>query len=555
MRKLLLIAAAFIVAAPAGAIPPLPPPPPPAPPPRLLLVISVDQLAADLFDEYRPQFTGGLARLAGGTVFRNGYQSHAATETCPGHSTILTGARPARTGIVANGWFDPSTPRTDKWIYCAEDESVPGTNSTKYQVSPAHLRVPTLGDLLKRRSPTGLNVAVAGKDRAAVMMGGHTPDQRWYWDGKAFATDVASANPPRSIAATNAAVAQALAAAAPPLEPSPFCAARSQVIPISGGGKPVGAGTFSRPAGDATAFRASPQFDGATLALAAALTRELGLGRDAAPDVLSIGLSAADYVGHTYGTGGQEMCLQLLSLDRDLGDFFDRLDGWGLDYAVVLTADHGGLDIPERLRAKGVADAAWIDRELTPERLGRKVADSTRLTGPIIVSGGPSGDIYLDPALQGADRTRARNALLAAYRGHPQVQAVFTKDEIARTPLPAGAPDRWSVIQRVRASFDAERSGDLYVVLKPHIQPIADTSRYVATHGSPWDYDRRVPVIFWRRGMPATSREEPVETADIMPTLAAMIGLPLAAGSVDGHCLSSVAPCPSPGVAAQRGQR
>ena len=77
---------------------------PPAAAPQLVVVISVDQLSADLFDEYRPQFSGGLARLASGTAFRNGYQAHAATETCPGHSTILTGSHPAHSGIIANTW-------------------------------------------------------------------------------------------------------------------------------------------------------------------------------------------------------------------------------------------------------------------------------------------------------------------------------------------------------------------------------------------------------------------------------------------------------------------
>ena len=33
----------------------------------------------------------------------------------------------------------------------------------------------------------------------------------------------------------------------------------------------------------------------------------------------------------------------------------------------------------------------------------------------------------------------------------------------------------------------------------------------------------------------------PVETVDIMPTLAALIGLPLAPGSVDGRCLDLIA--------------
>jgi predicted AlkP superfamily pyrophosphatase or phosphodiesterase len=103
---------------------------------------------------------------------------------------------------------------------------------------------------------------------------------------------------------------------------------------------------------------------------------------------------------------------------------------------------------------------------------------------------------------------------------------------------------RWSIIERVRASFDRQRSGDLYVVLKPHIQPIIDTSRYVATHGSPWDYDRRVPILFWRPGIRGVAVERSVETTDIMPTLAAMIGLPINSGSIDGHCLADVVACP-----------
>src|SRR4051794_38984081 len=66
-------------------------------PPKLLVVISVDQFSADLFAEYRAQWRGGFARLLQGGVFPSGYQSHAATETCPGHSTILTGDHPSRT--------------------------------------------------------------------------------------------------------------------------------------------------------------------------------------------------------------------------------------------------------------------------------------------------------------------------------------------------------------------------------------------------------------------------------------------------------------------------
>src|SRR3954466_13784906 len=204
MRRFALAVGALLATA-AGATPPL------QPPPKLLIVISVDQFSADLFDEYRPQFTGGFARLAAGTVYRNGYESHATTETCPGHSTILTGDHPARTGIISNAWANPNAPRTDKIVYCAEDESAPGSTSTNYKVSPVHLRVPTLGELMKRKWPASLNVAVSGKDRSAVMMSGHVADQRWYWTGNKFETDVSSAATPGAVARTNAAVAAAIA--------------------------------------------------------------------------------------------------------------------------------------------------------------------------------------------------------------------------------------------------------------------------------------------------------------------------------------------------------
>jgi predicted AlkP superfamily pyrophosphatase or phosphodiesterase len=233
------------------------------------------------------------------------------------------------------------------------------------------------------------------------------------------------------------------------------------------------------------------------------------------------------------------MCLQLMELDRELGDFFAFLDRSGVDYAVALSADHGGLDIPERLRLRGVADAARVDPALSASAVGKSIGQRLGLSGPVLI-GDFSGDVWIDKRLTGIDRSRAQREALKAYRAHPQVEAAFSRDQIAATPMPSGNPVQWSLIQRARASYDPARSGDIVVVLKPHITPIADTSRYVSTHGSPWDYDRRVPILFWRRGIASNSPSEPVETADIMPTLAAMLGLPLGAPAIDGHCLGGV---------------
>jgi predicted AlkP superfamily pyrophosphatase or phosphodiesterase len=334
-----------------------------------------------------------------------------------------------------------------------------------------------------------------------------------------------------------------IAAPSPPLQPTPFCAAKARPIAVPGH-PAVGAGTFARAAGDREAFETSPELDGAILALAAGMVRDLRLGQGGAPDLLSIGLSATDHVGHQYGSGGQEMCLQLLSLDWDLGDFLGFLDGTGIDYAVVLTADHGGQDLPERLRLKGVADAQRVDPALAATEVGKRIGVALGLDGATLF-GGVEGDVYVNRALPLADRARVLDEAVRLYRAAPQVEAVFTRDQIAATALPSASPDRWSLIERVRMSFDPQRSGDLFVVLKKGVTPIGHVTSSVATHGSPWDYDRRVPILFWRPGFRGAVVDSPVDTVDIMPTLAALIDLPLAPGSVDGHCLDGTpAQCP-----------
>jgi predicted AlkP superfamily pyrophosphatase or phosphodiesterase len=371
------------------------------------------------------------------------------------------------------------------------------------------------------------------------MMGGYGPDQRWWWDhdAKAFVNPGAT-SVPDAVADANRSATEALARPRSARDLPKVCEPHSRAVPVTGGGSPVGEGRFARDAGDKNRFRASPDFDRATLDLGTALRREMKLGEGAATDLLILGLSATDYVGHSTGTQGAEMCIQLLALDEMLGDFFKSLDSTGIDYVVMLTADHGGHDIAERHRQHGAPDASRVDPALSAETMGKAIGQKLRLPGQILFGDGAFGDMYVDLKLSPAQRARAAAEAVRAYRAHPQVAAVFTKAELRAAPAPSGPPDTWSLLQRAKASFDPERSGDFVVLLKPRVTPIYDTSRgYVATHGSPWDYDRKVPILFWRKGMRPFEQTLAVETADILPTLAALIGVPLAPGSIDGRCL------------------
>ncbi len=522
--------------------------PAPAAPPKLIIAISVDQLSADLFAQYRQYFTGGLARLTQGVVFPSGYQAHAATETCPGHSTILSGSHPARNGVIANNWFDLGVARDDKRVYCSEDPNVAGTSSASGRYAPSiqYLRVPTLGDLMTAADPRTQVVSVAGKDRAAIMMGGRQADELW-WLSPTGLSSYRGVEQAADVAAISTAVAAAIAAPRPGLELPTACGAQDLAVDV-GGGRTVGTGRFARPGGTETMnfrqFLASPEADGAVLAAGAALRQSRALGQGPQTDLLILGLSATDYVGHATGTEGAEMCIQMLSLDRELGDFFARMDATGIDYAVVLTADHGGHDAPERNRQNAAPSAQRVDPALAPAALGDALKAELGLTveGPLLYGDGPFGDVYVSRALSAAQRARVIDAAVARLSAHPQVEHVYRASELAALPVSRRSPELWSVAERLRASFDAERSGDFLVVLKDRVTPIPEAGvSYIATHGSVWDYDRRVPMLFWRAGMRGFEQPNPVMTVDIMPTLAGLIGLAIDVGSIDGRCLDLVA--------------
>ncbi|WP_068077229.1 alkaline phosphatase family protein [Novosphingobium lentum] len=505
--------------------------------PRLVVAIAIDQFSADLFAQYRTHFTGGFARLLTGAVFPAGYQSHAATETCPGHSTILTGDHPARTGIIANNWFDQSVARAKKSVYCAEDETRAAADPKDYVASVGHLLVPTLGERMKQANPASRNIAVSGKDRAALMMGGHNIDQVYWWKSNAFTTLDGKVLGPTAVA-ENAVIAKQLGAGSPGYPVPGWCGAFDR--PVVANGVTVGNTHLPMAKGDATSYRVSPRLDRATLELATRLVDEQKLGQGTAPDLLAVSLSATDYIGHATGTEGAEMCIQLTQLDLALGDFFTQLDKRGVDYLVVLTADHGGFDLPERLDQQALPIAARADAALVPDALGKAIA--TRLgmatTAPLLLAEGPAGDYWIDRTLTPAQK---HDVIVEAKRelaAQPQVAAVLSAEELAAEPMPTGSPETWSLIQRARASYYAPRSGDFVVLLKRGIVPIPQARPgYVATHGSPWDYDRRVPMLFWRKGMAGFEQPSAVETVDIAPTLAAQIGLPVVAGSFDGRCL------------------
>lgn len=547
LRTILTVALTALVATPALAAPP--------PRPKLILAISVDQLSSEVFNRYRSTYAGGLRTLADGIAYPAGYQSHASTETCPGHSTILTGRHPSGTGIVSNSWYDKSL---GTMVYCVAVPNQPDPNAR----GPQNMRVTTLGDWIKAAEPGARSFAVSGKDRAAITMGGKTADGVYWWaDGAGFVTSKYAGPADEKVIGPandfNAALRARWSARVPILWPvvSKACTAiatphRFGELDMSGKVPPeLAAGVTEKPwfldtPGFQEALRASPLFDSVVTDFAIELLAREGLGKGPDTDVLAVSLSATDYVGHRFGNRGAEMCVQQAALDATIGRLLAAVKALKVPVMVVLTADHGATDAAEREHdhdpKASRLDGRGFVKELNDALRKQLDLKSNPIEGDdpqqLVIVAGPG------PALP----DRVRDAAIAWLKQRPEVREIYTRAQIEEAAVPRGtSADTLTTLQRLNSSYDKDRSGDIAVVFNARTsfgipRKIGDS---VAGHGTPWDYDRQVPILFWWPGSPSETRTAPAETVDIAPTLAAVAGITPPV-PVDGQCLDLGGDCP-----------
>jgi predicted AlkP superfamily pyrophosphatase or phosphodiesterase len=539
----------------------------PSPLPKLVVVVSIDQLSSNLYAQYRDDFTAGFKMLEdGGITYASGYQSHTATETCPGHATLLTGRRPSGNGIVANQWYDKAS---GKDIYCtvSAGHRVPGSDIPS---GPANLMATTLGDWLKDKSPQNRVFAVAGKDRSAIMMAGHKADGVYWFERGVMKFNTYLAPGETDYDSKIAAIDAFNSRIIPAWQKSPpvwtlgnqKCLDRkgaytsadyawdSKVPPA--GYVPLPGQPFAADKAFAAAMRASPAYDQLIADAAIDLMKTQNLGRGAGTDVIAIGLSATDYIGHAYGNQGVEMCDHLLKLDVVLGDILKAAEAQG-PFVLVLTADHGGLDAVERLQSEGEPHAFRADPKAIFDGVNAAVRAQLKLKADPFTSVGakekyPEVDqLHFTAALPMRKQAKAVAAARTWLLKNAPVDAVFSQEDIRRNvPAKSLPADEWSIANRVAVNYYAGRSGDLYIVFKPYGAMPANRG-YVAGHGSPYDYDRRVPILFYGAGISAQERPLPIEVVDIAPTLAHVLGMTPPV-PVDGRCLTignfASGPCP-----------
>ncbi|MGR6533077.1 alkaline phosphatase family protein [Brevundimonas sp. RM1] len=507
--------------------------------PSLIVTVVVDQLSANLFNQYRSQFTGGLKTLADqGMVSINGYQTHGVTVTCAGHSTVLTGAHPARSGIPANDWLDTSTGQETYCLAAPQNTLAHGKNTDNGPVGPEQLSASTLGDWLKAVSPESRVYGVSGKDRGAITLAGHKGDGAfWLTDNFGFTTYVEPGQSAQArlapVAALNARMIDRFTRQAPSWTYSNAACRRLE------GQWTIAGQTFDSKVPPAN-FRLdnSPILDELTIEGAIELMDSRQLGRRGVTDMLGVSLSATDRIGHSYGTQGPEMCEQMLRLDTALGVLMDKLSTIPGGAIVVLTADHGGSDFPERSAVEGYPHAGRVDRALQPRVNAALKARFGLDADPVVSSAG--GFVIVDKdrkSLPEPLRSQVLAAALELLNAEPQVALAVARDELLAEPVPNSInPEDLNVRERLRLSAVAGRSPDILRAWQPGLTGQGRVGGAISSHGSPWDYDRRVPIVFWWPGAEGQERFLPMRTIDIAPTLANLIGVQ-PDGPIDGRCM------------------
>ena len=492
-----------------------------APAIRLVLLIAVDQFRYDYLTRFKSEYSGGLHRLlTDGAVFTNAFLEHYPTVTAVGHSTMMSGATPAVSGIIGNDWYDRGLGRSVTSIEDTGTTIVGGAGGPG--ASPHRMLVDTVGDEVKsasRAAPGSPDMpkvfGISLKDRAAILPAGHAADAAFWFDTRTGAFVTSSYYRPDL---------PAWAATFNAGRPADAFAGKTWTYLDPSGG----AGHTLPASGPAlySAVYGSPFGNDLLASFAAAAVEAEKLGQRGVTDVLTVSFSSNDAIGHNYGPDSPEVHDISVRTDRVIGQLLARVDALvGADHTLVmLTADHGVAPLPELQQARRLPGGRYDAGDLFPAI----EAALTARYGPvstkwIVATAGTSP--YLDYAIvneKKLDIVEVRKVAAAAAAGCPHVARVYTRDQILAGQVP---PD--IIGRRIARSENLSRSGDLEIVLEPYWMRASSGT----THGTPYAYDAHIPLVFMGPGIKPGHYDETVALNDLAPTVATLIGVEVPGGS------------------------
>lgn len=515
--------------------------------PELVIGLMVDQIRPDYIYRYWNHFEeGGFKRLVNeGFSFRNAYFRHLQTSTGPGHAAQLTGASPMIHGLIGNSWY---VRELDRNINVIEDvgsgyEGVGSLPDYSGEKSPNNMLVTSVGDeLFMHTGERSKTIGISRKDRGAILPAGHTGDAYWYEGatGNFITSTYYMDELPEWMQVFNARnmPQEYLSGTWDTLLPiEDYIESRPDNNPYEGTFPGMDTPTFPVDLAriveeedlNPSILNLTPFADEMLLELGIAAIEDEELGRRGVTDMLMIGLSAADAIGHRFGPASKQVQDYYIRLDRYLADFFDYLDEeFGMDNVLVfLTSDHGAVYIPEYMSDLGIPTGHTEFGTSAAGQVSNAVREYLEESyGEDFLLAYSNQNLYLDHDFidqNGLDHTAVQKEIKRFALSLDQVGGAITADALNNQEFTEG--------MRARAmhAFHQQKSGDVVIWLKPqtHGSGTGGTG-----HGTGWTYDTHVPVIFFGYDVPAGQSYERVFVSDIASTVSIFLNTPFPSGNI-----------------------
>lgn len=518
-------------------------------PPRttLAVVVVVDQLRDDYLTRFDEYFVNdGFRRFTrNGAHFANSYYSYGSSATGPGHATIASGRLPRQHGIVANEWFlEPGakSPQAAVFDKNAKLVGLPDGVEGKGR-SPRMLIGGSLGDQFKLADRRSRVMSVAMKDRAAILLGGLSADGAFWWEkdfGRFVTSDYYMAEQPAWARGFNdehwydrfgGQEWKPLLDAAAYAGTHPLDATWGPLKTV-GAAFPHSIPSIENEQSRMLAYRAisvTPFGNEGILEFAARMIESEKLGAGPAPDLVWVGLSGNDILGHVYGPESAETLDATIRTDRQLAAFFARVEKMisASQCLFAVTADHGVTSIPgvsARLRlGSGLIDPGDIIKKLNATLKKTLLGDKAEETpqAPDLVLGANLPWIYCDPSFDRLDEERngqLSHAAQRVLRDTPGIEYAFSRWDLGGAAPSKDEIERWLAWRCYRPG----RSGSFFIKLAPYWY---QKDPELAGHTAGFSHDRHVPLLL------AGARVRPgvyytaADPTDLAPTIAAMMGL------------------------------
>lgn len=483
--------------------------------PRLVVNILVDQLRTDYMEAFAPLYEeNGFKRLMSESrYYADSQQPFRGADRASAAACLSTGAVPYDNGIPSLQWLSRQTLQP---AYCVDDGSFVGYQTTE-KTSPRYLLTTTLSDELSmatgRRS---LVFSICPEREMAVLLAGHVAngalwinDQTGAWCGTSYYGKF-------PVWANDYERQRSLSKRISKLEWTPFYDGALQSF------------HYYQNAADAAGRDFKHQFKGdrryRQLKTSGLINEEValfvdrclsasGIGGDAVPDLLNIGLYAGNYEHQSVFRSPSELQDIYVRLDHALAHIFSSVE-----QAV------GRANVLYVVSSTGYSDSDADDIDFSENRIPTGTFSMQRASLLLnmylcaiygqaqYVEATFNQQIYLDHKLIEQKQLNLNDVLTRSEEFLSQMDGI--RDVYTSQRLVLGA---WvKGLDLVRSGWNSTRSGDIIIDVNPGWRIQSEHQKEYVNQGEPYI---AYPLFFMAPDVRAERLIVPVSTAAVAPTL------------------------------------